>query len=148
MLRRTPRFSRTRMNESSYTGRADYGRLSYYWSMTDEFEMTDDLNKQIQNVMFNYSDAFYIEKLEDLLSDIFDTKVEHRTCSIRSKSFALSFTGKKVFLASLKIICIIFHRQKGIFSNNCEFLNNKKSATHIAIFIFIKIFNSLLKSVF
>ena len=99
MLRRTPRFSRTRMKESPYTGRADYGRLSYYWSMTDEFEMTDDLNKQIQNVMFNYSDAFYIEKLEDLLSDIFDTKVEHRTCSIRSKSFALSFTGKKVFLA-------------------------------------------------
>jgi hypothetical protein len=99
MLRRTPRFSRTRMNESSYTGRADYGRLSYYWSMTDEFEMTDDLNKQIQKVMFNYSDAFYIEKLEDLLSDTFDTTVKLYNCNIRSKSFTLSFTGKKVFLA-------------------------------------------------
>ena len=69
-------------------------RKFIYWTC-----LTDDLNKQIQNVMFNYSDAFYIEKLEDLLSDIFDTKVEHITCSIRSKSFALSFTGKKVFLA-------------------------------------------------
>ena len=99
LRRRTPRFSRTRMNESAKTGRADYGRLSYFWSMTDDFEMTDELNKQIQKVMFGFSESFYIEKLEDLLSDMFDTKVSLKTCGIRSKAFTLSFTGKNVFLA-------------------------------------------------
>lgn len=100
MLRRTPRFSRTRMNESSNTGSADYGRLSYFWSMADDFEMTDDLNKQIQKVMLRgISEAFYIEKLENLLSDVLDTKVSLLTCNISLKSFALSFTGKKVFLS-------------------------------------------------
>ena len=51
MLRRTPRFSRTRMNESSYYGSADYGKFAYNWYMIDEFEMTDELNKQIQKLM-------------------------------------------------------------------------------------------------
>ena len=99
MLRRTPRFSRTRMNESSYTGRADYGRLSYYWSMTDEFEMTDDLNKQIQNVMNQDANFPNVRHLEKLLSDTFDTTVKLYNCNIRSKSFTLSFTVKKVILS-------------------------------------------------
>jgi len=106
MLRRTPRFSRTRMNESAKvrsveynTGSADYGRISYLWSMDDEFEMTDGLNKQIQKVMLSSPKAFYIEKLEKLLSDEFDTTVKLYTCNIRSDSFTLSFIGKKVFLS-------------------------------------------------
>ena len=106
MLRRTPRFSRTRMNESAKvrsveynTGSADYGRISYLWSMDDEFEMTDGLNKQIQKVMIDTSGPFNIEKLEDLLSDTFDTTVKLYNCNIRSKSFTLSLTGKKVFLS-------------------------------------------------
>ena len=81
------------------TGRADYGRLAYLWSMDDDFEMTDELNKQIQKVMLSFSESFYIEKLEKLLSDTFDTKVNLKTCDIRSKSFMLSFTGKGVFLS-------------------------------------------------
>ena len=64
MLRRTTRFSRTRMNESSYYGSADYGKFAYSWYMIDDFEMTDELNKQIQKVMLSFSESFYIEKLE------------------------------------------------------------------------------------
>ena len=96
MLRRTPRFSRTRMNESSKHGWADYGRLTYYWDMSEDFEITDELNKRIQKVMFDYS-VFNIENLEDLLSDVFDAKIKLYTCGIRSKTFSLSFVGKGVF---------------------------------------------------
>ena len=102
MLRRTPRFSRTRMNESSYTydGSADYGKFAYNWNTHyDEFEMPDDLNKQIQKVMNQDANFPNVRHLEKLLSDTFDTTVKNYNCSIRSKSFALSFTGKKVFLA-------------------------------------------------
>ena len=104
MLRRTPRFSRTRMNESAKvrsveynTGSADYGRISYLWSMDDEFEMTDGLNKQIQKVMIGTSGPFNIEKLEDLLSDTFDTKMGIISCRVCSRNeFSLTFTGINV----------------------------------------------------
>ena len=90
-----------RVHESSEfnNGSAHYGRISYLWSMEDEFEMTDGLNNKIQKVMLSSSKAFYIEKLEKLLSDEFDTTVKLYTCNIRSDSFTLSFTGKKVFLS-------------------------------------------------
>ena len=102
MLRRSPRFLRTRMNESSKeynNGSAHYGRISYLWSMEDEFEMTDGLNNKIQKVMLSSPKAFHIEKLEKLLSDEFDTKVNLITGNIRPDSFTLSFIGKKVFLS-------------------------------------------------
>ena len=104
MLRRTPRFSRTRMNESAKvrsveynTGSADYGRISYLWSMDDEFEMTDELNKQIQKLMNQNSNLPNVSKLEDLLSDTFDTKMGIISCSVRTrKEFSLTFTGRDV----------------------------------------------------
>ena len=80
-------------------GSAHYGRISYLWSMEDEFEMTDDLNNKIQKVMLGSPKAFFIEKLEKVLSEAFDTKVNLITCNIRPDSFALSFIGKKVFLS-------------------------------------------------
>ena len=99
MLRRTPRFSRTRMNESSFNGSADYGKFAYNWNMMyDEFEMPDDLNKQIQNVMNQDANFPNVRHLEKLLSDTFDTKMEINSCSVRSKkAFSLSFIGRYAF---------------------------------------------------
>jgi hypothetical protein len=91
-----------RVHESSKdynNGSAHYGRISYLWSMEDEFEMTDGLNNKIQKVMLGSPKAFFIEKLEKVLSEAFDTKVNLITCNIRPDSFALSFIGKKVFLS-------------------------------------------------
>ena len=98
MLRRTPRFSRTRINESSYNGSADYGKFAYNWNMMyDEFEMPDDLNKQIQNVMNQDANFPNVRHLEKLLSDTFDTKMGIISCSVRTrKEFSLTFTGRDV----------------------------------------------------
>ena len=104
LRRRTPRFSRTRMNESSKvwsakTKFADYGKYVYNWYlMYDDFEMTDELNDKIQNLMVNKNtDLPNMNELEKLLSDTFDTKMEINSCCVRSKSFYLSFIGRYVF---------------------------------------------------
>ena len=97
MLRRTTRFSRTRMNESSYYGSADYGKFAYSWYMIDDFEMTDELNKQIQKLMNQNSNVPNVSKLEDLLSDTFDTKMGIISCRVCSRNeFSLTFTGINV----------------------------------------------------
>ena len=97
---RESRIRRVRESSKEYNnGSAHYGRISYLWSMEDEFEMTDELNNKIQKVMLGSPKAFHIEKLEKLLSDEFDTKVNLITGNIRSDSFTLSFIGKKVFLS-------------------------------------------------
>ena len=98
LRRRTPRFSRTQMNESSYYGSADYGKFAYSWYMIDAFEMTDELNKQIQKLMKQNSNLPNVSKLQDLLSDTFDTKMGIISCSVRTtiKEFSLTFTGRNV----------------------------------------------------
>ena len=65
--------------------------------MDDDFEMTDELHKQIQKVMLSFSESFYIEKLEKLLSDTFDTKMGIISCRVCSRNeFSLTFTGINV----------------------------------------------------
>ena len=68
-----------KLNESD--GRMNFGRFTYYWSLSPnvEFEMTKELNDELQNLMINYSTAFYTEKLTDFLSKEFNTKwnLEH-----------------------------------------------------------------------
>lgn len=85
------------LNESD--GRMNFGRFTYYWSLSPnvEFEMTKELNDELQNLMINYSTAFYTEKLTDFLSKEFNTKMEFRTCKIGTKDFSLGLTGKGVF---------------------------------------------------
>lgn len=86
-----------KMNESD--GRMNFGRFTYYWSLSPNvaFEMTKQLNDELQSLMLNYSTAFYTEKLTDFLSKVFNTKMEIRTCKIGTKDFSLALTGKGVF---------------------------------------------------
>lgn len=78
--------------------RANFDNLTYSWSLENEnFEVTKKIHDELYGMIYNFSNAFYIEKIEKYLSELFGTSIKNISCRAGRKDFGLSFTGKGVY---------------------------------------------------